>query len=35
VRLGTQALASAPLSGALFALEVPGVRGLPETTFAG
>lgn len=35
VRLGTQALASAPLSGALFALEIPGVRGLPETTFAG
>lgn len=35
VRLGTQALASAPLSGSLFALEVPGVRGLPETTFAG
>jgi sugar lactone lactonase YvrE/DNA-binding IclR family transcriptional regulator len=35
VRLGSQALASAPLSGALFALEVPGVRGLPETTFAG
>lgn len=35
VRLGTQALASAPLSGALFALDVPGVRGLPETPFAG
>ncbi len=35
VRLGARALASAPLSGSLFALEVPGVRGLPETTFAG
>jgi len=35
VRLGAQALAAAPLSGALFALEVPGVRGLPEATFAG
>jgi hypothetical protein len=35
VRLSTQELASAPLSGALFALEVPGVRGLPEGTFAG
>jgi sugar lactone lactonase YvrE/DNA-binding IclR family transcriptional regulator len=35
VRLGAQALAEAPLSGSLFALEVPGVRGLPEATFAG
>lgn len=35
VRLGAQALAAAPLSGSLFALEVPGVRGLPEATFAG
>jgi sugar lactone lactonase YvrE/DNA-binding IclR family transcriptional regulator len=35
VRLGADALAAAPLSGALFAIRVPGVRGLPETTFAG
>ena len=35
VRLGAQALAAAPLSGSLFAMEVPGVRGLPEATFAG
>lgn len=35
VRLSSAALAGAPLSGSLFALEVPGVRGLPETTFAG
>ena len=35
VRLSEQALAEAPLSGALFALKMPGVRGLPETTFAG
>lgn len=35
VRLGTDALAAAPQSGALFAIRVPGVRGLPETTFAG
>jgi sugar lactone lactonase YvrE len=35
VRLSEEALSGAPLSGALFALEVPGVRGLPETTFAG
>jgi len=34
VRLDTQALAAAPLSGALFALEIPGVQGLPETVFA-
>lgn len=35
VRLNEQALAAAPLSGALFAVRIPGVRGLPETTFAG
>ncbi|MFM0162075.1 SMP-30/gluconolactonase/LRE family protein [Paraburkholderia sediminicola] len=35
VRLGEQALAEAPLSGSLFAMEIPGVRGLPEATFAG
>jgi sugar lactone lactonase YvrE/DNA-binding IclR family transcriptional regulator len=34
VRLDTQALADAPLSGALFALDIPGVQGLPETVFA-
>jgi sugar lactone lactonase YvrE len=34
VRLPEQALADAPLSGALFACE-PGVAGLPETPFAG
>jgi len=34
VRLPEQALADAPLSGALFAC-VPGVSGLPETPFAG
>lgn len=35
VRLSEHALAAAPLSGALFAIRVPGVRGLPETSFAG
>jgi sugar lactone lactonase YvrE/DNA-binding IclR family transcriptional regulator len=35
VRLDAATLATAPLSGALFALELPGVRGLPETPFAG
>lgn len=35
VRLSGEELAAAPLSGALLALEVPGVRGLPETPFAG
>jgi len=35
VRLDAQALAAAPLSGSLFAFEMPGVRGLPEATFAG
>jgi len=35
VRLGADELAAAPLSGSLFALDIPGVRGLPEATFAG
>lgn len=35
VRLNEKALESAPLSGSLFAIRIPGVRGLPETTFAG
>jgi sugar lactone lactonase YvrE/DNA-binding IclR family transcriptional regulator len=35
VRLGEAELAAAPQSGALFAMEMPGVRGLPETIFAG
>jgi sugar lactone lactonase YvrE/DNA-binding IclR family transcriptional regulator len=35
VRLNEDALAAAPLSGSLFSLQVAGVRGLPETTFAG
>jgi sugar lactone lactonase YvrE/DNA-binding IclR family transcriptional regulator len=35
VRLNAEALAAAPLSGSLFAIRIPGVRGLPETTFAG
>ena len=35
VRLDAATLATAPLSGALFALDLPGVRGLPETPFAG
>ena len=35
IRLGEQTLASAPQSGSLFAIRIPGVRGLPETTFAG
>lgn len=34
IRLSVQQLAEAPLSGSVFALE-PGVRGLPETPFAG
>ena len=29
------ALLAAPQSGSLFAIRIPGVRGLPETTFAG
>ncbi len=35
VRLNEDALRAAPLSGSLFAIRIPGVRGLPETTFAG
>lgn len=35
VRMSEEALAAAPLSGSLFALDIPGVRGLPETAFAG
>lgn len=35
VRLSAETLAEAPLSGSLFALRIPGVRGLPETLFAG
>lgn len=35
VRMSEEALVGAPLSGSLFALEIPGVRGLPEATFAG
>lgn len=35
VRLNGEALAAAPLSGSLFSIRIPGVRGLPETTFAG
>ena len=35
VRLTDDLLNSSPLSGSLFAVNIPGVRGLPETTFAG
>jgi sugar lactone lactonase YvrE/DNA-binding IclR family transcriptional regulator len=35
VRLSEETLASAPLSGSLFAMDIPGVRGMPEATFAG
>lgn len=35
VRLSEAALLAAPQSGSLFAIRIPGVRGLPETTFAG
>jgi sugar lactone lactonase YvrE/DNA-binding IclR family transcriptional regulator len=35
LRLNQQALEAAPLSGSLFSLRIPGVRGLPETPFAG
>ncbi len=35
VRLGQDVLKSAPLSGSLFAVHIPHVRGLPETIFAG
>ncbi len=34
VRLTEQELRDAPLSGSLFSLQMPGVRGLPESTFA-
>jgi len=35
LRLNPQALQAAPLSGSLFRLRIRGVRGLPETPFAG
>ena len=35
VRLSEEALAAAPLSGSLFSIRLPGVRGLPDTVFAG
>lgn len=35
VRLNEDALRAAPLSGSLFAIKIPGIRGLPETIFAG
>lgn len=35
VRLSQQTLDAAPLSGSVFALQFAGVRGLPETMFAG
>ncbi len=35
MRLSQEVLNSAPLSGSLFAARIPGVRGLPETVFAG
>ncbi|MEO7243257.1 MAG: SMP-30/gluconolactonase/LRE family protein [Variovorax sp.] len=35
LRLNAQALAAAPMSGGLFVVRNPGVRGLPETIFAG
>jgi sugar lactone lactonase YvrE/DNA-binding IclR family transcriptional regulator len=35
LRLDEAQLASAPLSGSLFALSLPDARGLPEATFAG
>ena len=34
VRLNEQALAAAPQSGSLFSIRLPGIRGLPETSFA-
>jgi sugar lactone lactonase YvrE/DNA-binding IclR family transcriptional regulator len=34
VRLNEQALTAAPQSGSLFSIRIPGVRGLPETSFA-
>lgn len=35
VRLSAEVLHKAPLSGSLFSIQIPGVHGLPETTFAG
>jgi len=35
LRLNEEQLARAPLSGSLFALSLPNVRGLPDTVFAG
>jgi sugar lactone lactonase YvrE/DNA-binding IclR family transcriptional regulator len=35
VRLSEEMLARAPQSGSLFSVHIPGVRGLPEATFAG
>ena len=35
VRLNEASLTAAPQSGSLFTIRIPGVRGLPETTFAG
>lgn len=35
IRMSAKALATAPLSGSVFALRIPGVRGLPEMQFAG
>lgn len=35
LRLNENELASAPLSGSLFALNLPNVRGLPDTAFSG
>lgn len=35
LRLSEQVLRDAPLSGAVFAMEVPGVRGQADTPFAG
>jgi sugar lactone lactonase YvrE/DNA-binding IclR family transcriptional regulator len=35
VRLSEDMLARAPQSGSLFSVKIPGVRGLPEATFAG
>ena len=35
VRLSQETLDTAPLSGSVFAMRFPGVRGLPETMFSG
>ncbi len=35
VRLSEEMLSRAPQSGSLFSVKIPGVRGLPEATFAG